>query len=228
MYLSSVGHDTPSQFTNTLYTPLMLSSTLQYQVGVVKFLCPKSYFILLVNDEDSKIKQGGEIYAPPRNIVNGESIEHIIELYNFPHLRWNKKIGRCELDSEVVFGSRVASVLGFNRLGNKGTAPKHPRTDDGGIDYLLCECDVVSPTPYGNEVVPILDAFILEGGGGRGFSSPVYKFLNTFILSSISIRIVDQNKRDVHFDDAYSSTCLVLHIRPVLYDRTSPGMRRHF
>ena len=225
VYLSSLAsnnNNTPSHFTNTLYTPLMFPSHLRYQIGVVNFLHPKTFFILLHNDDDSAIKltQGGEVvatYAPPRNIVNGEKIEDIIDLFNFSPLRWDVNTGRCELgetDDVVVFGSRVAAVMGFNCLGKKGPAPRHPRAEDGGIDYLLCECDVISPVRYGDELLPILDAFILQGAGGRGFTSPVYKMLNTFILSTISIRIVDQLKREVHFDDGYSSTC-VLHIRPV-------------
>lgn len=231
IYLSSLSphnNNSPSHFTNTLHSPISLSSNVRYQIGVVNFLHPKSYFILLRNDKESSItvkQRGGEAvhtYSPPRNIANGEEVKVILELLNFPSLRWDEGSFRCRLDidpeeTEVVFGSRLAIVLGFDQEGKRGIAPKHPRTDDGGIDYLLIECDSVVPSSFGEELLPILDAFILEGAGGRGFTSPVYKTLNTFNLSSITIKVVDQLKRQVHFDDVYSSTC-VLHIRPLYND----------
>ena len=228
IYLSSLSPRTnsPSHFTNTLHTPILLSSNVRYQIGVVNFLHPKSYFILLRNDKESSItvkNRGGiHIYSPPRNITNGEEVKVILALLNFPSLHWDENIRRCRLDIDpeetvVEFGSRLAIVLGFDQEGKSGTAPKHPRTDDGGIDYLLIQCDSIIPSSFGEELLPILDAFILDGAGGRGFTSTVYKTLNTFNLSSITIKVVDQLKRQVHFDDVYSTTC-VLHIRPLYND----------
>ena len=230
IYLSSLSPrnstNSPSHFTNTLHTPILLSSNVRYQIGVVNFLHPKSYFILLQHDKESSItvKRGEEIhiYSPPRNIYNGENVKVILELLNFPSLQWDDAMLRCRLildddKTEVEFGSRIGIILGFDQEGKSGIAPKHPRTDDGGIDYLLVESDAVVPSSFGGELLPILDAFILEGAGGRGFTSPVYKTLNTFNLSSITIKVVDQLKRQVHFDDLYSSTC-VLHIRPLYND----------
>ena len=155
----------------------------------------------------------------------------ILELLNFPSLQWDQSIFRCRLDIEdeetqVEFGSRLAIVLGFDQEARSGTARRHPRTDDGGVDYLLIECDSVVPSSFGEELLPIIDAFILEGAGGRGFTSPVYKTLNTFNLSSITIKIMDQFKRQVHFDDVSSSTS-VLHIRP-LYNEWCPDALTSF
>ena len=120
----------------------------------------------------------------------------------------------------VIFGSRLASVLGFtsgHHYNKTGPAPKHPRTDDGGVDFIICESDIVLPSCFGDEMLPVLDAFIMEGAGGRGFTRPTYKTLNTFHLSSITIKMVDQLKRPIHFDPLYTSVC-VLHIRPLYND----------
>lgn len=229
---SSHSNNTPSHFTNTLYTPIILPSNVRFQCGVVNFLYPKSFFTLLKNDEDSSIllyNKNEEVirnYTLPRNIGNGEDVEEILDLLNFPLLRWNEGLGRCELvfdDEEevsVIFGSRLATVLGFDygRHYNKtGVAPKHPRTDDGGVDFVICESDIVIPSIFGDELLPVLDAFILEGAGGRGFTSTVYKTLNTFHLSEIRIKMVDQLKRPIIFDPLYTSIC-VLHIRPLYND----------
>ena len=75
---------------------------MRFQVGVVNFLYPKSFFTLLKNDEDSSIllyKNEKVIgtYTLPRNIANGEDVEEIIDLLNLPLLRWDGYFGRCEL-----------------------------------------------------------------------------------------------------------------------------------
>lgn len=236
LYLTSAHtpshpNNTPSHFTNTLYSPILLPSNIRFQIGVLNCLYPKSYNILLVNDENSSIllynqeEEVIETFTLPRNIVNGEDVEEIIELLNCPLLLWDAFLGRCELvfnneEGSVSFGSRMATVLGFNcdhHYTKTGPAPRHPRTDDGGAEYLLCQSDVVLPTRFGDDMMSILDAFILEGAGGRGFTSTVYKTLNTFHLSSVTIKMVDQLQRPIHFDDLYSSTC-VLHIRPIYND----------
>ena len=231
---SSHSNNTPSHFTNTLYAPILLSSNIRYQIGIVNILYPKSFFILLSNDDESSLKvyENEEVidtFSLSRNIINGEDPADIIEAFACPFLRWNESLWRCELvalkeeedkDVSIVFGSRVATVLGFNyahHYNRSVVAPRHSRADDGGVDYILCQSDVVTPSCFGNEMLPILDAFVLEGAGGRGFTTPVYKTLNTFHLSSITIKLVDQLKREIHFDDLYSSTC-VLHIRPLYTD----------
>ena len=122
----------------------------------------------------------------------------------------------------IRFKKALATILGFRNdvlytvfsktedVGNvMSSIPPSPKC---GVDYIYLYTDIVHPTNFGGQLVNILDCFSLENGGGKGIHNCIYKTLNTNIIDQISLIIVDQMGRPIHFREDSTLTC-VLHVR---------------
>ena len=98
----------------------------------------------------------------------------------------------------------------FSHIGH--TFAPHPPSSTSGLEYIIINTDIVERTPFGGQKVNVLDILSHDSLKTRSHHSIVYYKLNTKILSTISIKIVDQNGQDIAFKD-YTSTICVLRIR---------------
>ena len=83
----------------------------------------------------------------------------------------------------------------------------------GGLDYIYVYCDIIHPSPFGNQLVNILDCFTFHNGSNKGIHNTIYKSIKNKFIDEIAIIITDQNGNGIHFCEGTSITC-VLHIRP--------------
>ena len=128
----------------------------------------------------------------------------------------------------VKMGRRMAALLGFeakkeyqifyshkdfenfSHIGH--TFGDHPPNSNSGIEYIIINSDIVERSPFGGQSVNVLDIISHDSIKTHSYHTMLFYKLNTKILSSISIKIVDQNGIDVPFKDFTSSIC-VLRIR---------------
>ena len=82
-----------------------------------------------------------------------------------------------------------------------------------GVDYMYLYSDIIQPTNFGNQLVNILDCFMLDNCGDKGTRNKLYKPLKNSYTDRISIIISDQNGRVINFKEESTLTC-VLHICP--------------
>ena len=83
----------------------------------------------------------------------------------------------------------------------------------GGLDYIYVYCDIIHPSPFGNQIVNILDCFTFQNGFNKGIHNAIYKSVRNKFIDEIAIIVTDQEGRGIHFCEGTSITC-VLHIRP--------------
>ena len=133
----------------------------------------------------------------------------------------------------VIFAPRLARTLGFDEtrrypffMSNQPPDAREAKRDrrdnlaravarlDGGVDYVYIYSDIVAPSRFGHKLVNILDAFAIRGSTSHKGSQPIlYKPLLHRELSSVAIKVLDQDGRDVAFEKDHALT-VILHIRP--------------
>ena len=91
-------------------------------------------------------------------------------------------------------------------------ADNMPRTD-GGVDYLFVYSDLCTRSRFGSRMVNILGAFAMGNSTSLGFNPTVYHQINSHKISTIAIRIADQDGIPIVFDPSRTVT-LALHLRP--------------
>lgn len=202
------------------------------QAGDVK------YMLNILNKEMSVALRNAMTMESVRNAMRTE-ISHYFASNDF--FTYNDELQRTNLvvrkglcisnnhfcKVSMRFGSRIASILGFDYpadyviysptvpFDDKVThvpAPYPPRMD-GDIDFAMFFTDCVTPTRYGGQTVNLLEAITMEKTGGGDFHQIAYKQLSKSFLDTISIKVTDQNGRLIHFGRGKSMTVL-LHIRP--------------
>ena len=116
----------------------------------------------------------------------------------------------------------IASVLGFQPnaefiiygSGERSTSFSYTTLNGKcGVEYMYVYTDIIQPSNFGNQMVNILDCFTLDNGPNKGIHNTIYKPLKNPYIDQISVRISDQNGRDINFKEGTTVTC-VLHVRP--------------
>ena len=129
---------------------------------------------------------------------------------------------------KISFGTRLAGLLGYSQntpyqIFNSQTNESKinhagrllspfPPSATAGADYIIINSDIVEKTPFGGQQANVIDILSYDTLKTRSYHSIVYYKLNTTRLSSISIKIVDQNGNSIGFKE-HTSTICVLHIR---------------
>ena len=122
----------------------------------------------------------------------------------------------------IKLSHKISKLLGFRsdvqydiygEQNNKDLIATSIPSPSGGLEYVYVYCDIVHPSPFGGQIVNILDCFTFENGVTKGIHNTVYKPIKTNFLDEIAIILTNQNGEGIHFSDESSVTC-VLHIRP--------------
>ena len=128
---------------------------------------------------------------------------------------------------KLGFGERIASILGFEsgepyQFYSAASEGDHktgrlispfPPSPTAGLNYVMIYSDIVQRTPFGSRMVNILDIVNFDDKHTKSHHNTIYYPLNTNNLSSISIKLADQNGREIIFKKDSSVICL-LRIRP--------------
>ena len=131
---------------------------------------------------------------------------------------------------KVSFSDRLGSLLGYDgntnyqiynadeeldRIITLGRfITPHPPNETAGLDYIIINSDIVSRTPFGGQLVNVLDIISFDPNKTRSYRGLVYYKLEKKEISDISIKLSDQNGGNIAFRSRTSSIC-VLHIREV-------------
>ena len=147
-----------------------------------------------------------------------EDDQHIELVYTQAKSNENSNVVKISL----VFNTEIAQILGFRSdtqyqiFGlekNLNNLSLYPSSSNCGIDFVHVYTDIVQPTPFGGQMVNILDCFAIQNNGSKGIHNTIFKSLNTTLIEQISILITDQKGREIQFREFSSVTC-ILNIRP--------------
>lgn len=173
----------------------------------------------LINELKVYYDRNFEKYINNNGILNWNETEQRVELrYKKGNTFRNGELGKIN----IKFHPRLGRILGFRsdtdyciygENEQKNHLAKIPTTPTCGVDFVYVYCDIIHPSPFGGQLVNILDCFTLQNGGNKGIHNTIYKTMNTNLIDQISIILTDQEGREIHFHEYSSLTC-VLHIRP--------------
>ena len=122
----------------------------------------------------------------------------------------------------IVFNTEIAHILGFRsdtqyKIYGLEESPNilslYPSSSNCEVDFVHVYTDIMRPSPFGGQMVNILDCFAIQNNTSKGIHNTIYKSLNTTLIEQISILITDQKGREIQFRDFSSVTC-ILNIRP--------------
>ena len=148
---------------------------------------------------NEKQKRVGLKYIKETSVRNGDVLKISINMSN----RLGKILGfRGDTEYEIYGQKNKMNILAMN-------IP----IPSGGLDYIYVYCDIIHPSPFGNQLVNILDCFTFHNGFNKGIHNTIYKPIKNNFIDEIAIIVTDQNGRGIHFCEGSSITC-VLHIRP--------------
>ena len=131
-------------------------------------------------------------------------------------------VGRCLY---ITFSNRLTHILGlfsekkisiYNPIESTKEVVKAEWETKAGVklcDHIIIYSDIVQPSRMGSQLVNLLDAFSLPNHPGKGLNPCIYHKLATNTLSSISIKLLDQDGNGLGFTKQ-QRTLLVLHVRP--------------
>ena len=117
-----------------------------------------------------------------------------------------------ELSKLLGFRSDVEYTI-YGKQDNTDIRALYASLPSCGMDYIYVYCDIIHPSPFGGQLVNILDCFTFQNGFTKGIHNTVYKSIKISFIDEIAIILTNQNGEGIHFMEGSSITC-VLHIRP--------------
>lgn len=122
----------------------------------------------------------------------------------------------------LELGKKLGKVLGFTGMYKyliykyntnvNSHISSHHILPLNGVSFLYIYSDIVQPIEFGGKLVNALDCLSLGSGSSKGFHNAIYRRINTNYISSISIKITDNEGSDISFVPGTTTTC-ILHLR---------------
>lgn len=215
-----------SELTSNIYPPIELEDNSMYTLGLINFETYNS--IPNIDNKNNKFYFGDSIIKIPTGAYDVSDLNKYLrrkverlDKENFVIIKANRNTLKCEFKAnkkiDFTKNDTFGNLLGFkNKIleANTGYTSDYP-VNIFKVNAICVECNLVGGSFKNNEYVHIIHEFFPNSEPGEKIvetpGNIIYLPINTRIISSITIKILDQDGELINFRGEVIT--LRLHLR---------------